>query len=1008
MGMSFTPAIDGSRRVVSKRGNGCAMAGLRAICSSLGRSRSFPLLAALLLLMFFGGNVRAQEAGMVSGVVVSSWDGTPLSGVVVTVRGLTLAAQSDGTGKYLLKSVPPGEQVLRFSKSGYASAVVTDVRVLPGQSTTVNGNLRPEFYEMEQYEVTTEEFTGQSEQIMFERQQASGLVNSIGAEQFARLGVGDAADIIGKVSGSSIVDGKFAVIRGLSDRYTSATLNGAEIPSADPYRKSAQLDLFPSGQIDRVVVSKTFTPDQPGSFTGGNINIITKSFPEKPFLKLSIGTAYNTQSSLNDEFLVAPGTSTRAVSLGNTEAPLPEPLRDPNLFQPGGTFGDPTQVPRRRSPSNESPLSADTRRAQANQLQAYNQMLGPTAFQGEQATSPLDTDFNVETGITLTNKSGGRLGAFLAINYDRGFQSFQDGVADRYTADLRPKSTLTEDRSQITTQYGGSGNLAYGFDENNAVQFNTLMNQSFEDEARQYAGSDASGGADNPLVRYQLHHIERSIQAFQLAGSHTLPVLADNRIEWLLSKVATSQDEPNFRLLNANTNAGGYDLGGAGLPQPNYPSRFYRELEENNVTFRFDDTQPFEWLGGLSGFLKGGYYGSTSDRSAFERTFSYQDDTPALYSGSLNNYLTWSNLNYTATRVPNGNPAGIRTNYTFERYLTSAFGNNDSTGSLGINAGYFMGEIPFANWFRFIGGIRYETTLYEVQGKSRDSSTPTNSIIDQADWLPALGGVFTVARNMNIRLNYAKTIARPSFRELSPGNTYDPTIDVLFVGNPGLKISQIENYDIRWEWFYRPGQIVSLSAFAKQIDGPIELQFIDVNAEKVTYQNRDEASLYGVEFELSSGLDVISQQLDQFSIGANLAYIQSEVKLTPVELANKRRNFPDTEATRPLFDQSPYIINLNLSYNNAVLGTVVTVAANLTGERLFVTNPNGPDIYEHPPVSLDLIVSQRISKHLIARFKAKNLLDPAYTRTYGEDPGKYLYSSYKKGIEFGFSLSAEF
>jgi hypothetical protein len=264
--------------------------------------RSFHVLLALYVVFATPLMARAQEtsdSGTVSGIVVEAGLGRPIAGVTVLVRGLTLATTTDVEGRYTLRGVPPGVQTLTFSKSGYTRGIVTEIRVAPGQISKVDVPLRPEYYEMEEFEVTAEELKEQEVELLSSRQRAAAISDAIGSDAFSRYGSSDAADIMAKVSGTAVVDGKFAVIRGLSDRYTSATLNGAEIPSADPYRKSVQLDLFPAGQIDRVVVSKTFTPDQPGSFTGGNINIVTKSFPEKPFFKFSLGTSYNTQASLN-------------------------------------------------------------------------------------------------------------------------------------------------------------------------------------------------------------------------------------------------------------------------------------------------------------------------------------------------------------------------------------------------------------------------------------------------------------------------------------------------------------------------------------------------------------------------------------------------------------------------------------------------------------------------------------------------------------------------------------
>jgi hypothetical protein len=269
------------------------------------------LVRILLISVLFAMAPRSAPAqteattGSISGAVLDSWQNSPLAGVVVTVRGTTLAATSDSGGRFTIQNVPAGEHGIVFSKSGFARATVTEVRVASGQGSTVNISLRPEFYEMEEYEVTAEELAEQEVQILFERQQSSALVDAIGSEQFSKLGATDAAEALGKVSGASIADGKFAVIRGLADRYTTTTLNGNELPSADPDRKAAQLDLLPAQFIGRMDVSKTFSPDMGGGFAGGSVNIVTRNYPEKFLLSLSAGTSYNTQASLNKEFLAS-------------------------------------------------------------------------------------------------------------------------------------------------------------------------------------------------------------------------------------------------------------------------------------------------------------------------------------------------------------------------------------------------------------------------------------------------------------------------------------------------------------------------------------------------------------------------------------------------------------------------------------------------------------------------------------------------------------------------------
>src|SRR5881396_1688492 len=178
----------------------------------------------------------AQDTGGIGGVVVSTWNGSPLPNVTITVRGTTLAVQTDASGRYELKEVPPGTHVLRFSKPGFTPVVVTDARVVPGQTTTVNGNLQPEITELAEYEITAELFTEQTLEILKERKEASGLVDAIGSEQFTKFDVRDVGQAVARVPGVSVVGGKYVVVRGLSDRYTRTLLNGVEVPSADPYK----------------------------------------------------------------------------------------------------------------------------------------------------------------------------------------------------------------------------------------------------------------------------------------------------------------------------------------------------------------------------------------------------------------------------------------------------------------------------------------------------------------------------------------------------------------------------------------------------------------------------------------------------------------------------------------------------------------------------------------------------------------------------------------------------
>jgi len=279
--------------------------------------------------------------------------------------------------------------------------------------------------------------------------------------------------------------------------------------------------------------------------------------------------------------------------------------------------------------------------------------------------------------------------------------------------------------------------------------------------------------------------------------------------------------------------------------------------------------------------------------------------------------------------------------------------------------------------------------------------------IVQSDLLPSAGLIYAVNPNMNIRLNYSQTIARPSFRELAAYYSYDPVINDFIEGNPLLKMTSIDNYDARWEWFPRPGELVSVSVFYKALENAIERGDLKIEGDVITFLNREKAKLYGIEFEARKNLDFLGASFKPFSVGGNLSLIQSEVHLTENEVFNKSQFFPDVKATRPLYDQSPYVVNLDLNYDNPSAGTSAAFIFSIAGPRIAITKLNADDVYEQPAPVLDFVVSQKIGRHTTVKLFAKNLLDPRIERTYGKD-SELLYDSYKRGRTFGLTLSHDF
>lgn len=943
----------------------------------------------------------ASELGSVSGTLRESWEGQPLGGATVTVRGTTLATTTNPQGQYQIDRVPVGDQILRFSRSGYVATVVTEVRVLAGQTTRVDGALRPEFFELEEYEVTAAEFGEQSVQLLEDRQQASGLLDSISSEQFSRVGASDAADIVSKVPGITISEGKNPVVRGLNERYVGVTLNGAEVPSADPYKKSVQLDMFPAGLIQSVVVNKSFTPDQPGNFTGGGVNIVTKSFPERFALTLGAGVEFNTRATFRDDFPTYRGGETDWLAIDDGTRALPEPLAVDDLVIP----------PRVSNSGLPSSANYERNQAQAQGLEEQTLVMGPTQFGPTMRTAPPNNSFGVALGDTV--KVFDRdLGLFGGLTYKRNFL-YLEGLSRRYQPgaddELEARKDFVDTRGITEANWAAVANVAFRMSENHEFNFNFLFNQNAEDVARTQVGTIT----DDPEYTYylnRLHWTERNLTTYQLKGSHTIPEAAGLKVDWLGALSGTTQEEPDARFFNYRSQGSSFEPDHQSLPTPNKPTRYFRSLDENNRNLKLDLTQPFEQWFGLESALKAGLYDSTSDRSFLDREIYYEglygsrDAYP--FGGDPNELFPPGSLGYTAVTNTNG-----RINYTWNRYIQTR--ESVYQGDQQVTAGYLMLDLPVWERLKLIGGARYETTLIEIASRSylpnqNTGQTTNQTTLDEVAVLPAAGLVFNLVTNMNVRVAFSETLARPSFRELAAYRSYDPLLDEILEGNPNLRTSSIRNFDLRWEWFPQPGDVLAVSLFYKDLTDAIERRFLTIGGEVVSFLNRESAEVYGVELEARRGLGFITEQLSEFSVGLNAALMQSEVPLTAEEIFNRTEFLGDTSTSRPLYDQSPYILNVDFTFDRPVWGTTATVAFNVFGPRIVIAGLNTPDVYEQPTPSLDVVITKRFGDHFKLQFAAKNLLDPVYKRTYGEEADAPAFSSHQRGRLFGISLGYQY
>lgn len=810
-------------------------------------------------------------------------------------------------------------------------------------------------------------------QLLVERQKSSVLGESFGSEQISKSGASDASDIIARVSGASLADGKFAVVRGLADRYTLTTLNGADIPSADPNRRAVQLDLFPAQFISKVDVSKTFQPDLPGGFAGGALNIVTRSFPEKPMFNVSYGVSYNTQASLRDDFLETDHGSKdwQAMDDGTRELPAIAAATTTRGDGAGRNLGEP--IKDSFNSRQVSPVAGD---------------------------SPLNQSMAVAFGDTalLFGKRFGFLGGF---NYKQDYNFYDDGTVTKYDRGGLSSWSKTDAKAVIEYAWGSMVTLAYELHEDHQLGFNFLYVQTAEDEARRLRGRDSSltrpdQEADFSYVDQSiLHWTERNLTYYQLQGKHEFKGLVGLRMDWVGSLASTTQDEPDNRVFqyyadyeNDPDNPAFYPDGPSA---PAKPTRIFRTLEEQNKNFRMDFTLPVASYNDQENSLKSGFSVSASEQNLFSRTFE-------IVTANSHPFTT------------SGDPTGFLdpTNNAFLTYRNYP-ANSVYTGEQTIGAWYGMGTWSATEWLRLVGGARFESTKISVDtvDTSKDQSQSGN--IDQNDILPSIGATFLLRSNLLFRAAWSETVVRPTYREISSAEIYDVALSRTILGNPDLQMSASRNYDARFEWYPRPGELISIGGFLKKIDRAIELSAKTRDNSQITYFNCEQADVMGIEVELRKEFPgLIGRGWDQFSIGLNYAYIKGLVDLTEEQKLN-RAGYGETSVDRPLYDQPEFVVNGDLTWDNFISGTSITLNGGVTGRRLVLVGLATPDEYEEPAPFLDVSLTQKLGRRWKAKLSAKNLLNPVFetTQTW-PSVGSVPIKSYRKGMTFGVSLAWEF
>lgn len=942
-----------------------------------------PLATVLAVMLSSPLSTAGQETGKIAGVLVDAETGDALVGANIVLEDTKLGAASSLDGSYIIPRVPAGVYTLKVSYISYQETKISNLRVIPGQVTKIDVTVLPESIQGEEVVVEARMIENNEASLLKSRQMAVAVSDAISSEAISKMGSGDAAAAMTKVTGASVVGGKYVYVRGLGDRYSTTQMNGAELPSSDPDKKAFHLDLIPSNLLDNITTIKTFTPDKPGSFSGGLVDINTKTYPEKLTFKVSTTTSYNTNATLNSNFLSYGGSSTDWLGFDSGTRGLPGIVADNQVIP------DPNSA--RRDAHLAYQLDAATR--------SFSQTLLPV-----RKTAP----FNGSLGLSVGNQvdaPGGQLGYMGSFSYSRTYSFYDDGRIAKWELSGRVEDVealdsdinLADTKGVDEVLWGGVGTVSYKFLRDHEITGTVYYSQSGESTTRYQAGIWYDQLPEYTYETRSLLYSERNLKSFQLRGEHYLSAAAGSAVNWSLSKSVTVQDEPDLRYfsnhyLDRDTSRY-YEY----IPTGYYnPSRIYRFLDEDALSGHVDLTVPFRQWGGLGAKVKVGAAGVFTDRRLRESRFEFSVSGTALrdYHGSPDGFVDQLGII---------DSTGGR--YSFGRYVTNvseARGNYDGTQD--VTAGYAMVELPIVRRVRFVGGARYETTRLTVI--SKDPSQP-HGHLDVGDLLPSLGLIIQAGENMNVRISYGRTLARPTFRELAPYQTFEYIGDYTFVGNTALKRTLIDNYDSRWEWFVRPGELYAAGLFYKRFNHPIERTFLIGAEGTYQYQNVDEGRLFGAEFEIRKRLDQIHPVLEDFSLGFNLSLVHSEVDIPRSEYEERIMPFDSSaKKTRPLFGQSPYLINVDLGYQNQGTRTAVNLQYNVFGRRLAeVSIGAAPDVYEVPRHDLSLTLSQKLWERYEVKAGLRNMLDQEVRKVARFKGQDFVYHRYSTGRTFSLGVT---
>ncbi|QPH41932.1 TonB-dependent receptor [Pedobacter endophyticus] len=918
------------------------------------------------MLISFISLIASAQTGKISGVVSDKKTGETLIGVTVKIKGTTKGVSTDVDGHYTLQAMASGKYTLEFSYVGYQTKEISEVVVKAPSVTNLSVTLAEASGQNLGEVVVKASYKQESINTLYAQQKNSALISDgISSEQIKKSPDRNTSDVLKRVSGATIQDNKFVIVRGLSDRYNTATLDNSTLPSTEANKKAFSFDIVPSNLVDKITISKTATPDLPADFAGGAVQIVTKDIPDQNFLSLGIGYGYNSQSTFKD-FL---GTKKNALAyLG---------------------YEDGSKQLAENFPSTAA-VSSGTLSSSKN-IAALKSLPVDNSIRNNSALPTQNYQFNL--GRVKNFESGNKFGAMISATYRNSQNINQDVERNFYVYNY------TDNQYRFSTNLGALANFAYSFGKNK-ISFKNIYNKNYDDNYTVRTGIK-DGNSLNQFYAYDI--MQKALFKTTLEGDHQIGE-GNSKLKWTASYSNITNNQPNQLKINytkplaaQNDPSVLYQANITSLGKDN--TRLFSDLNEDIYAGEVNYSTPFK-LFDASTTMKVGLGSQYRDRDFTARFIGAELTTNDPEEQTRVRALPVTEI-FSHSLIESGIYRISEVGGPLDNYLANSF----------TNYGYLMLDQKFGENFRAVYGARVENYNVKVLNSIQTYVDDT-----QLDVLPSVNLTYSLTKKANLRASYYRTLARPEFRELSLSSYYDYEQLGNITGNPNLKRSLIDNADLRYEIYPEAGQLFSVSAFYKHFTNAIESYRYDVlSTPDVSFFNTPKAYTYGLEFEGRKNLNFINDEgfFKNTIAYFNLSLIKSKVtNPTDQEFIDK---------TRPMVGQSPYVINAGLQHSALDNKLNFNILYNKVGRRIIQAGGiRFPSTYENPRDVIDFQASYKVIKSKgEIKLNVGDILnqrsiiyfdyngDKKYNGSVGNG-GDETFSSYKTGTNVSLSFNYSF